>query len=70
MEPSQELEPLLKISLVLQGEIARKFEAIKRRFGFESNTDLFRLLISQKYDEMFSATRPPVIRQQTMLDRQ
>ncbi len=69
MQSGQELDPLLRISIVLQGEIAKKFEAIKRRYGFESSADLFRLLVSEKYDEMFSATHPPVIRQQTMLDR-
>ena len=69
MQSGQELDPLLRISIVLQGEIAKKFEAIKRRYGFESSADLFRLLVSEKYDEMFSTTHPPVIHQQTMLDR-
>jgi len=59
MPPGEELETLLRISIVLQGEIAKKFEAIKRRYGFESSADLFRLLVSEKYDNIFTAPTSP-----------
>ena len=55
MESGQQLDPLVRISIVLQGEIAKKFEAIKRKYGFESSTDLFRLLVSEEYDDVFSS---------------
>jgi len=56
MQSGQELDSLLRLSIVLQGEIAKKFEAIKRKYGFESSADLFRLLVSEKYDDIFASS--------------
>lgn len=44
-------ENSLRIGIVLVGEMVEKFEAVKRRYGLQSNADLMRLLISQKYEE-------------------
>jgi hypothetical protein len=47
-----EKEEVIQIRLVLEGEMAKRFLTIKRRYGFESNTDTVRLLITQAYDEI------------------
>jgi hypothetical protein len=42
----------LSIRLDLEGDLARKFERIKREKGIANNTDVIRLLITQAYNEM------------------
>ncbi len=49
-----------KIGIVLIGEMAKKFYVIKQKYGLQSNTDLLRLLISQKFEE-FQLRDSPII---------
>ena len=42
----------VQVRIVLEGDMARKFNRIKKRYGLESNADLVRLLISQEYERM------------------
>ena len=42
----------------LDGEMAKRFNDLKRKLGFENNTDLVRLLISRAYEEEFGLPRP------------
>jgi len=42
----------IQLKVLLKGEMAKKFLKIKQKYGFESNTDLIRLLVSKAYDEM------------------
>jgi hypothetical protein len=44
----------LSIRLDLEGELARKFEKIKREKGIANNTDVIRLLITETYNELES----------------
>jgi hypothetical protein len=39
----------IQIGLNLEGELANKFRAVKRRKGLVNNTDVLRLLISETY---------------------
>lgn len=41
--------------IVFDGELETKFEAVKRHYGVKNNTDLLRLLITMKYDELKKA---------------
>jgi hypothetical protein len=43
--------PKVEIRLTLEGEMARRFQELKRRWGFESNTDLLRMLITRAYHQ-------------------
>lgn len=52
MGESKPQQASVKVGLILQGDMAKKFETIKRRYGLESNADLMRLLVSQKYEEI------------------
>ena len=61
---SAELDELsVKIGIVLQGEMAKKFEKIKRKYGLQSNADLLRLLVSQKYEEIQMRESPVLFSQ-------
>jgi len=48
-----EEEPI-HIKVVLQGEMARRFLTIKKRFGLESNAEVIRLLITLEYEKITS----------------
>lgn len=45
-------EGKMSVRLDLEGELLRKFLAIKGRYGFESSADTVRLLISLEYERM------------------
>ncbi|MEM3677425.1 MAG: hypothetical protein QW176_04690 [Candidatus Bathyarchaeia archaeon] len=45
-------EDRISVRLDLEGELLRKFLAIKGRYGFESSADTVRLLISLEYERM------------------
>ena len=49
-------EPV-RIALVLEGEMAKRFDAVKKKWGLEANTDVVRMLITQYYDQL-PAQRP------------
>jgi hypothetical protein len=42
----------ITIRVELEGEMANKFEAIKREMGIENNTDVLRSLISDEYKRL------------------
>jgi hypothetical protein len=42
----------LNIRLELKGENAKKFTAIKQRYGLKKNTEIIRFLISQAHAEI------------------
>jgi len=45
----------VQVRLVLEGEMAARFNRIKKRYGLESNADVVRLLITMEYDRIASA---------------
>ena len=45
------------IRIILEGEDAQKFEAVKRYLGLKSNTEVIRFLVSSKYHEI--EKKPP-----------
>ncbi|MBS7645918.1 hypothetical protein KEJ44_07780 [Candidatus Bathyarchaeota archaeon] len=45
-------EGKMSVRLDLEGELLKKFLAIKGRYGFESSADTVRLLISLEYERM------------------
>ena len=40
-------------STTFEGELARKFDIIKRYYGLENNTEVVRILIHDKYKQLF-----------------
>jgi hypothetical protein len=44
-------EPI-RIALTLEGDVAKRFEAVKKKWGLEANTDVIRMLITQYYDQI------------------
>ena len=42
----------IQLRVRLEGEMARRFQMIKERHGFESNTDLVRMIISKYYEDL------------------
>jgi hypothetical protein len=50
-----EEEKEIQLRVRLEGEMVRRFLALKKKLGFESNSDLVRLLITRSYEEMVKA---------------
>ncbi len=44
-----------QVKVIFDGELEEKFEAVKRHFGVRNNSDLIRMLITAKYDELKKA---------------
>ena len=44
----------LQIKVTLTGDMIRRFQAIKKRYGLESNADVVRLLITLEYEKIAS----------------
>jgi len=40
-------EKILRLNIVLKGDVARKFQQIKKMKGLTNNTELVRLLLSE-----------------------
>ena len=41
----------VEIRLTLDGDMAKRFLELKKKWGFESNTDLLRMLVTQAYED-------------------
>ncbi|MGF3573542.1 MAG: hypothetical protein ACQXXG_09020 [Candidatus Bathyarchaeia archaeon] len=41
-----------QVRVVFEGEMRKRFEAVKRYYGLEKNADLVRLLVTLKYEEL------------------
>ena len=41
-----------QLGVMLEGEMKKRFEAIKQYYGLEKNADLIRLLITLRYEEI------------------
>nr|MDO8133025.1 hypothetical protein [Candidatus Njordarchaeum guaymaensis] len=42
----------VEIRLTLKGEMARRFNDLKPKWGFESNTGLLRMIITKAYEKL------------------
>jgi len=47
------------VRVELEGELAKKFEFIKREKGIQNNTDVIRNLIAETYKQLFSEEEQP-----------
>jgi hypothetical protein len=56
-QPEPASETSLRIGIVLIGELVEKFEALKQRYGIQSNSDLMRFLVSDKFQQISSPTQ-------------
>ncbi len=45
-------EDKVQIGVMLEGEVKKRFEAIKKYYGMEKNADLIRVLLKEKYEEL------------------
>jgi hypothetical protein len=43
----------ITFSMVLKGERARRFEAIRKYYDLEINTEVIRTLLNEKYKQIF-----------------
>jgi hypothetical protein len=41
-----------QVRVVFEGEMRKRFEAVKRYYGLEKNADLVRLLVTLRYEEL------------------
>jgi len=41
-----------QVRVVFEGEMAKRFEAVKNFYGLQKNADLIRLLVTLKYEEI------------------
>jgi hypothetical protein len=44
-------EERVEIRLTLEGEMAERFNQLKKKWGFQSNTDLLRMLITRAHED-------------------
>jgi len=45
-------EEPIRIALTLEGDMAKRFELVKKKWGIEANTDVIRMLITWYYDQL------------------
>jgi len=41
-----------QVRVVFEGEMAKRFNTVKRFYGLQKNADLIRLLVTLKYEEI------------------
>ena len=41
-----------QVRVVFEGELKKRFEAVKRYYGIERNADLIRMLVTLKYEDL------------------
>jgi hypothetical protein len=46
-------ETTSQVRVELEGELQRRFGILKKYYGLENNTELVRVLINDKYKQMF-----------------
>jgi hypothetical protein len=49
---AEESKEKLKLGIILQGEMKRRFLAIKKQWGLENNTDVVRMLITREHEKI------------------
>jgi hypothetical protein len=54
--PSEVEQEILRIGIVLLGQLVVKFEALKQRYGIQSNSDMVRFLVSDKFEQIGTPT--------------
>jgi hypothetical protein len=42
-----------QVRVELEGELKRRFEILKKYYGLENNTELVRILLNEKYKQLF-----------------
>jgi len=45
-------EEPIRIALNLEGDMAKRFQVVKKKWGLEANTDVIRMLITWYYDQL------------------
>lgn len=48
----EENQETIRIGLTLEGEMKKRFLAIKKQWGLENNTDVVRMLITREYEKI------------------
>ena len=52
-------EEKYNVRVLFEGEMAKRFEKVKRFYGLQKNADLLRLLVTMKYDELRTEDKIP-----------
>jgi hypothetical protein len=42
-----------QVRVEMEGELQKRFEILKKYYGLENNTELVRVLINEKYKQLF-----------------
>jgi hypothetical protein len=42
-----------QVRVELEGELQKRFETLKKHYGLENNTELVRILVNEKYKQLF-----------------
>jgi metal-responsive CopG/Arc/MetJ family transcriptional regulator len=50
---NKEICDKVAFSMTFEGELAKKFDVIKRYYGLENNTEVIRILLYEKYKQLF-----------------
>jgi hypothetical protein len=48
----EEDQETIRIGLTLEGEMKKRFLAIKKQWGLENNTDVVRMLITREHEKI------------------
>ncbi len=49
-------EDKINFSMTLEGEAAKRFDIIRRYYGLENNTEVIRILLYEKFKQLFPKT--------------
>jgi len=55
--PKKGDKDIIRLGLTLEGEMLKRFLAIKRKWGLESNADVVRLLITREYEKIMESQK-------------
>lgn len=58
MSQEKEKEKVVRLGLTLEGEMLKRFRAVKNKWGMESNADVVRMLITDAYDGLPQQQQP------------
>jgi hypothetical protein len=53
MNSPNKTEEKVNFSMTFEGEAAKRFEVVKKYYGLENNTEVIRILLYEKYNQLF-----------------
>jgi hypothetical protein len=53
MKNETKTEEKISFSMTFEGEVAKRFDAVRKYYGLENNTEVIRILLYEKYKQLF-----------------